>query len=95
VRSRCRANGGTLCRAAFLRRTGERERGDIHENTARRQFAADTRNKALNEAVQIRSGLSYIWDSEMKPLLRAINLLEIGAGTTDGRNIIISDEILR
>jgi hypothetical protein len=31
----------------------------------------------------------------MKPLLRAINLLEIGAGTTDGRKIIISDEILR
>ena len=52
-------------------------------------------NKVLNEAVQIHGGTGYIWESEINRLYRAIKLLEIGAGTTEVRKIIISDEMLR
>jgi len=58
-------------------------------------FAADTMNKVLNEAVQIHGGYGYIWESEVNRLYRTIKLLEIGAGTTEVRKIIISDELLR
>ena len=71
-------------------------RGDIHKITAASvMFAADTMNKVLNEAVQIHGGAGYIWESEVNRLYRAIKLLEIGAGTTEVRKIIISDEMLR
>ena len=71
-------------------------RGDIHKITAASvMFAADTMNKVLNEAVQIHGGTGYIWESEVNRLYRAIKLLEIGAGTTEVRKIIISDEMLR
>ena len=58
-------------------------------------FAAETMNKVLNEAVQIRGGTGYIWEPEVNRLYRAIKLLAIGAGTTEVRKIIISDEMLR
>ncbi|WP_088953070.1 acyl-CoA dehydrogenase family protein [Variovorax sp. HW608] len=58
-------------------------------------YAAETMNKVLNEAVQIHGGAGYIWESEVNRLYRAIKLLEIGAGTTEVRKIIISDELLK
>ncbi len=71
-------------------------RGDIHKITAASvMFAAETMNKVLNEAVQIHGGAGYIWESEVNRLYRAIKLLEIGAGTTEVRKIIISGEMLR
>ena len=71
-------------------------RGDIHKLTAASvMYAADTLNKVLNEAVQIHGGTGYIWESEINRLYRSIKLLEIGAGTTEVRKIIISDDLLR
>lgn len=71
-------------------------RGDIHKLTAASvMYAADTMNKVLNEAVQIHGGTGYIWESEINRLYRSIKLLEIGAGTTEVRKIIISDDLLR
>jgi isovaleryl-CoA dehydrogenase len=52
-------------------------------------------NKVLNEAVQIHGGMGYIWDTEINRLYRAIKLLEIGAGTTEVRKLIIAGELLR
>jgi isovaleryl-CoA dehydrogenase len=70
-------------------------RGDIHKITAASvMFAAETMNKVLNEAVQIHGGTGYIWESEVNRLYRAIKLLEIGAGTTEVRKLIISQELL-
>ncbi|MGH8529979.1 MAG: acyl-CoA dehydrogenase family protein [Nevskiales bacterium] len=77
---------------------GEHEggRGDIHKITAAGVlYAAETMNKVLSEAVQIHGGIGYIWESEINRLYRSIKLLEIGAGTTEVRKIIISDELLR
>lgn len=71
-------------------------RGSIHKITAASvMYTAETMNKVLNEAVQIHGGTGYIWDSEINRLYRAIKLLEIGAGTTEVRKIIISEEMLR
>lgn len=71
-------------------------RGDIHKITAAGVlFVAETMNKVLNEAVQVHGGSGYIWESEVNRLYRSIKLLEIGAGTSEVRKIIISEELLR
>lgn len=85
----------TLRAASTLDESGG-GRGDIHKLTAASvMHAADTMNKVLNEAVQLHGGMGYIWESEINRLYRAIKLLEIGAGTTEVRKLIISDELLR
>jgi isovaleryl-CoA dehydrogenase len=83
-------------RAANDLEIGGGGRGDIHMITAASvMYAAETMNKVLNEAVQIHGGTGYIWESEINRLYRSIKLLEIGAGTTEVRKIIISDELLK
>ena len=57
-------------------------------------YTADTMNQVLSEAVQIHGGTGYIWESEINRLYRAIKLLEIGAGTTEVRKMIIAKELL-
>ena len=83
-------------RAANTINEDEGGRGDIHKLTAASvMFSANTLNKVLDEAVQIHGGYGYIWESEINRLYRSIKLLEIGAGTTEVRKIIISDDLLR
>jgi isovaleryl-CoA dehydrogenase len=45
--------------------------------------------------VQVHGGSGYIWESEVNRLFRSTKLLEIGAGTTEVRKLIIADELLR
>jgi isovaleryl-CoA dehydrogenase len=83
-------------RAANDLEIGAGGRGEIHKiSAASVMFAADTMHKVLDDAVQIHGGYGYIWESEVNRLFRTIKLLEIGAGTTEVRKIIISDELLR
>ncbi len=71
-------------------------RGDIHKLTAAGvMFAADTMNKVLDYGVQVHGGIGYIWESEINRLYRSIKLLEIGAGTTEVRKMIIAGELLK
>jgi isovaleryl-CoA dehydrogenase len=71
-------------------------RGQIHALTAASvMYAADTMNKVLDHAVQIHGGSGYIWESEINRLFRATKLLEIGAGTTEVRKLIIAGELLK
>ncbi len=71
-------------------------RGEIHALTAASlMYAANTLNRVLDEAMQIHGGIGYIWESEINRLYRANKLLEIGAGTTEVRKLIISGELLR
>jgi isovaleryl-CoA dehydrogenase len=82
-------------RAAGVVNEKEGGRGDIHKITAAAvMYAADTLNKVLDHAVQIHGGVGYIWESEINRLFRAIKLLEIGAGTTQVRKLIIAGELL-
>jgi isovaleryl-CoA dehydrogenase len=75
---------------------GEAGRGEIHMLTAASvKYGGEMMNKVLNEAVQIHGGSGYIWESEVNRLYRSIKLLEIGAGTTEVRNLIIAQEMLK
>jgi isovaleryl-CoA dehydrogenase len=75
---------------------GDGGKGAIHALTAASvMYAAETMNKVLNEAVQIHGGAGYIWETEINRLYRSIKLLEIGAGTTEVRKLIIAGELLR
>jgi len=83
-------------RAANEMEIGGGGRGSIHKITAASvMYTSETMNKVLNEALQIHGGIGYIWESEINRLYRSIKLLEIGAGTTEVRKIIISEEMLR
>lgn len=71
-------------------------RGDIHAKTAASvMFCANMCNQVLDNAVQVFGGNGYIWESEINRLFRSTKLLEIGAGTTEIRKLIISGELLR
>lgn len=83
---------------AELDRTDETQagRGEIHARTAASVlYCADSCNRVLDHAVQIHGGSGYIWESEINRLFRATKLLEIGAGTTEVRKMIIAEELLR
>ena len=58
-------------------------------------YTADCLNTVLDHAVQIHGGMGYIWESEINRLFRTIKLLEIGAGTTEVRKMIIAEELLK
>ncbi|HBO3353877.1 TPA: acyl-CoA dehydrogenase family protein [Pseudomonas aeruginosa] len=84
-----------VLRAASVADEEQGGRGEIHKITAAGvMHASETLNKVLNAAVQIHGGSGYIWESEINRLYRSIKLLEIGAGTTEVRKMIISKELL-
>ena len=71
-------------------------RGEIHAKTAASvMYCANMLNHVLDNAVQIFGGNGYIWESEINRLYRSIKLLEIGAGTTEVRKMIIAGELLK
>ena len=71
-------------------------RGEIHKLTAATEmYTANCLNAVLDHAVQIHGGMGYIWESEVNRLYRTNKLLEIGAGTTEVRKMIIAEELLK
>ncbi|MBT8139795.1 MAG: acyl-CoA dehydrogenase family protein [Gammaproteobacteria bacterium] len=73
----------------------EAGRGEIHMKTAASIMkAACMCNKVLDSMVQIHGGSGYIWESEANRLYRGNKLLEIGAGTTEVRKMIIARGLL-
>lgn len=85
----------TLAAAAPLE-VGGGGRGDIHMLTAASvMYAAESCHAVLDKAVQIHGGAGYIWESEINRLFRSTKLMEIGAGTTEVRKMIISGELLK
>lgn len=85
----------TLAAAAPLE-VGGGGRGDIHKLTAASvMHAAEACHRVLDKAVQVHGGAGYIWESEINRLFRSTKLLEIGAGTTEVRKMIIAGELLK
>lgn len=75
---------------------GEGGRGEVHKLTAAAiMYAADTCSRVCSDAVQIFGGAGYMRETEVNRLYRASKLLEIGAGTTEIRKVIIAGELLR
>ena len=57
-------------------------------------FAAEANSKICNEAVQIHGGYGYCLEFPVQRLWRDAKLMEIGAGTTEIRKLIIARELL-
>jgi len=75
---------------------GQGGRGEVHRvSAASIMYCADSLNKVLDHASQIHGGTAYIWETEINRLYRGIKLLEIGAGTTEIRKMIIAQELLK
>lgn len=71
-------------------------RGEIHKLTAAGVLhVANSFVRVLDDAVQIHGGSGYIWESEINRLYRAGKLMQIGAGTTEVRKLIIAGELLK
>lgn len=84
----------TLAAAAPLE-VGGGGRGNVHKLTAASiMYAANACHDVLDRGIQVFGGSGYIWESEMNRLYRSIKLLEIGAGTTEVRKMIIAGELL-
>jgi isovaleryl-CoA dehydrogenase len=76
--------------------SGAAGRGQVHKLTAAAiLYAAETCTRVCSDAVQIFGGAGYMRETEINRLYRASKLLEIGAGTTEVRKIIIAGEMLR
>jgi isovaleryl-CoA dehydrogenase len=74
---------------------GESGRGEVHKLTAAAiLYAAETCTRVCGDAVQIFGGAGYMRQTEVNRLYRASKLLEIGAGTTEVRKVIIAEELL-
>ena len=75
---------------------GNGGKGAIHQATAAAiLFAAEGCSRVVADAVQVFGGAGYMREMEINRLYRASKLLEIGAGTTEIRKLIIARELLR
>ena len=75
---------------------GEGGRGPVHKIAATSvMYCANALNEVLDHASQIHGGVAYMWETEINRIYRGIKLLEIGAGTTEVRKMIIAQELLK
>ena len=75
---------------------GEAGRGEVHKRSAACVLHAGNMLKiVLDHAVQIHGGNGFMWETEVNCLYRAGKLIEIGAGTTQVRQLIIAGELLK
>ena len=71
-------------------------RGEVHKLCAAALLhAAEACSKIAADAVQIHGGAGYMWEMEVNRIYRATKLIEIGAGTSEVRRMIIAEELLR
>ena len=83
-----------LAQASQMERD-EGGRGEVHKLTAAAiLYAAETCTQVCSDAVQIFGGAGYMRETEINRLYRATKLLEIGAGTTEIRQLIIGGELM-
>ena len=64
------------------------------EAAAAIMYAAEVSTRVALDAVQIHGGYGYLMESPVQRILRDAKLLEIGAGTTEIRKLIIARELL-
>jgi isovaleryl-CoA dehydrogenase len=73
--------------------------GAAHKHVAKRAAAvvlqaARMFSSVADKALQVHGGAGYIWETEINRLYRAAKLWEIGAGTTEIRQLVIARELL-
>jgi isovaleryl-CoA dehydrogenase len=92
----CRAFAYRVARACNELQAGEGGRGEIHKLCAAAAlFCAEQTRAIVDHAVQIHGGTGFMWESEVNRLYRAARVLEIGAGTSEIRKLVIAGELIR
>jgi isovaleryl-CoA dehydrogenase len=90
--------GRTLCyRAAVFadRAKGGGKGTEVHKlSAASILFNAEMAARIADQAVQIHGGYGYMLEYPVQRFLRDAKLLEIGAGTSEIRRLIIAREIM-
>ncbi len=66
----------------------------LRASAAALTFASEASTRAALEAIQVFGGYGYIRDLPLERLARDAKLLEIGAGTSEIRRLIIASELL-
>lgn len=89
---------GLVYRAAVL--ADKMHRGgkgtEVHKMAAAAiLFASETATRVSKESLQIHGGYGYMLEFPINRLYRDAKLLEIGAGTSEIRRLVIADEIIR
>ena len=71
-------------------------RGKIHQRSAAVTLhVGRALNRVLDNGVQVHGGMGYMRESEINQLYRGGKVLEIAPGSTQIRQVIIGDELLR
>ena len=68
--------------------------GVAKEASAAIMYAAEVSTRVALDAMQVQGGFGYLLESPVQRILRDAKLLEIGAGTTEVRKLIIARELL-
>ena len=71
-----------------------RDKRSLRASAAALTFASEASTRAALEAIQIWGGYGYMRDVPLERLARDAKLLEIGAGTSEIRRLIIANELL-
>ena len=83
-------------RALVYRTAVQAENGPVHKEAAAAiLFAAEMSTRVALDAMQIHGGYGYLNDLPLGRLVRDAKLLEIGAGTSEIRRLIIGRELLK
>ena len=83
-------------RALVYRTAVQAERADVHrEAAAAILFAAEMATRVALDAMQIHGGYGYLNDLPLGRFVRDAKLLEIGAGTSEIRRLLIGRELLK
>ncbi|MGD9890604.1 MAG: acyl-CoA dehydrogenase family protein [Dehalococcoidia bacterium] len=82
-------------RTAVLSEEANREGRQVaKESAAAIMYAAEVSTRVALDAIQVHGGYGYLMDNPVQRILRDAKLLEIGAGTTEIRKLIIGRELL-
>ena len=68
--------------------------GNLRASAAALTFASEASTRVALEAVQVHGGYGYMRDLPLERLARDAKLLEIGAGTSEIRRLIVARELL-
>ena len=83
-------------RALLYRTAVLAERGDIHKDAAAAiLFTSEMATRVALDAMQVHGGYGYLNDLPLGRLVRDAKLLEIGAGTSEIRRLIIGGELVK
>jgi isovaleryl-CoA dehydrogenase len=67
---------------------------NLRASAAALTFASEASTRAALDAIQIHGGYGYMRDLPLERLARDAKLLEIGAGTSEIRRLIVARELL-